>query len=90
MNRKVAKEWSKNGHTFTYFRKLARKRSKHFGDRVRSGLGIEKAIERNAGRASRGQDGAKIGPFFVVWLNNDPKIGRHPGDLVHSAKNWPP
>ena len=51
-----------------FSRKLDRKRSKNFGDRVRLGLGIEKAVEREAGRARRGQDGAKIGPcFFVVW-----------------------
>ena len=45
-----------------FFGKLGRTWSKIFGDRVRSGLGIEKAVESEAGRARRWQHGAKIGP----------------------------
>ena len=49
--------------------------------------GIEDVIEREAGRARRGQDRAKIGPKKnCFWSKIDPKIGHHPGDPVHSAR----
>ena len=69
MNGKLPKKIQKS----MFFGKLGRKRSKIFGDRVRSGLGIEKAVEREAGRARRGQDGAKIGPTKKKWAKNRPK-----------------
>ena len=56
---KWAGKWPNNDQKQMSFRKLGQKRSIFFGDRVRSGLGIEEAIEREAGRARRGQDAAK-------------------------------
>ena len=55
---KWAGKWPKKYQTFIFFGKLGRKRSNKFGHWVRSGLGIEEAIEGEAGRARRGQDGA--------------------------------
>ena len=51
------------------------------------GLGIEEAVEREAGRARRGQDRAKIAPFFRRGPKIGPKVGYHPGDPVHFGKS---
>ena len=68
MLRKVAKKIAKD----RFVSGCCAENGQNFGDRVRSGLGIEEAIEREAGRAKRGQDGAQLDHVLFVWAKNRP------------------
>ena len=80
MGRKATKYTQKS----ICFGKLGRKRLKNFWRPGPVGFRIEEAIEREAGRARRGQDWAKIGPkTFFVGPKTGQNIGHHPGYPVH-------
>ena len=81
MGRKVVKKWSK----FDFFREVGPKTVENFWRPGPVGFGMETTVEREAGTARRGQDGAKIGPFFFFGPKTGQKNCHHPGDPVHSA-----